>query len=246
MPGDLFPVTTVTEPRTIRLDGREIPYSLKRSQQRRSIVLTVDERGLTVSAPWRATERRIVAAVLESADWVLRKLALWSACPARRQSWAEGDGIRFLGQELRLHLMTGRVGASADGEGALQVALPDPSDKAAVQAAVIAWYRREAMRDFLGRIAAQAPRLGVAPPRLFLSSARTRWGSCNVKGDIRLAWRLVQASPATVDYVVVHELAHLIEMNHSRRFWAIVGGACPAYRDACAELDRMGPYYMGV
>jgi predicted metal-dependent hydrolase len=67
-----------------------------------------------------------------------------------------------------------------------------------------------------------------------------------VKGDIRLAWRLVQASPATVDYVVVHELAHLIEMNHSRRFWAIVAGACPTYRDACAELDRMGPYYMDV
>ena len=65
-------------------------------------------------------------------------------------------------------------------------------------------------------------------------------------GDIRLNWRLIQAPRPTVDYVVVHELAHLIEMNHSRRFWKIVAGICPGYKDACAELDRMGLFYMDI
>jgi len=115
-----------------------------------------------------------------------------------------------------------------------------------VIAAAVKWLRRHAQCHFAARLAHYAPRFSARLPRLFLSGARTRWGSCNAKGDIRLSWRLIQASPATIDYVVVHELAHLVEMNHSRRFWKLVEGVFPDYRAACAELDRMGPYYMDI
>ena len=244
----MFPVTAVSEPKSIRLGDREVPYLLKRSQQRRSIVLTVNEHGLTVNAPWRSSERRIAGVILESRDWVLKKLAVWSAYPARRQSWIDGDRIRFLGRELDLELAGDSIASTTvlkEGDR-LRVALPLPHTKTAVQAAVVKWYRRHAQAHFSERIAAYAPRLEVPVPRLFLSAARTRWGSCNVKGDIRLNWRLIQAPRSTVDYVVVHELAHLIEMNHSRRFWKIVAGICPGYKDACAELDRMGLFYMDI
>lgn len=246
--GDLFPVTAVEEPKTIRLGDREVTYLLKRSQQRRSIVLTVNEHGLTVNAPWRSSQRRIVGVILESAEWVLKKLAVWSAYPARKQSWIEGDRIRFLGRELQLSLVKDSVASTTTLEEGdrLKIALAAPHGKTAVQAAVVQWYRRHAKANFSERIAVYAPRLDVAVPRLFLSAARTRWGSCNVKGDIRLNWRLIQASQSTVDYVVVHELAHLHEMNHSRRFWKIVAGVCPYYKEACADLDRMGLYYMDI
>ena len=111
---------------------------------------------------------------------------------------------------------------------------------------MVKWYRRHAHSNFSGRIGEFAPRLDVAAPRLFLSSARTRWGSCNAKREVRLNWRLIQAAQSTIDYVVVHELAHLIEMNHSRRFWRLVASVCPHYREACAELNRMGLYYMDI
>jgi predicted metal-dependent hydrolase len=230
------------------LRDREVPYLLKRSQKRRSIVLTVDEHGLTVNAPWRSSDRRIAAVILDAERWVLRKLEEWSAHPPRKQSWSDGDGIRYLGRDLRLRIAADAIAQTAtleDGD-VLHFAVPDPGNRASVLSAVVKWYRRHAQANFSSRIALYAPRLGVETPRLFLSAARRRWGSCNAKGDIRLNWRLIQASQATVDYVVVHELAHLIEMNHSRRFWKLVAGICPDYQAACADLDRMGVYYMGI
>lgn len=223
-------------------------YLLKRSQQRRSIMLTVDEHGLTVSAPWRSSERRIAGVIRDAEAWVLKKLDVWSALPARTQSWAQGDTIRYLGRDLSLHLTQDAVAALAtlqDGDR-LQVCLAAPADADSVKAAVVKWYRRHAQANFSGRIGELAGRLGVSVPRLFLSSARTRWGSCNAKREVRLNWRLIQAAQATIDYVIVHELAHLIEMNHSARFWTLVASACPHYREACAELNRMGLYYMDL
>jgi predicted metal-dependent hydrolase len=131
-------------------------------------------------------------------------------------------------------------------DGRLHVALAQPADVDAIRAAVVKWYRRHAQSNFSARIDEFATRLHVPRPRLFLSSARTRWGSCNARCEIRLNWRLIQATQPTIDYVVVHELAHLVEMNHSRQFWSLVESVCPYYRDACAELDRMGLYYMGI
>jgi predicted metal-dependent hydrolase len=220
---------------------------LKRSRRRRSVAMSVDQRGLIVSAPWKTPDRRIAAFVEEHGAWVLRKLEVWSRHPSRQASWASGDLLRFLGRELRLAVAAGPATLARLDEGdSLCVELADPGSRPAVQEAVIKWYRRHAQAHFLARIAQFAPQLGVDVPRLFLSSARTRWGSCNARGQVRLNWRLMQATPATVDYVVVHELAHLFELNHSRRFWALVATVCPDYRAAWRELNHMGPYYMDI
>jgi len=238
----------VSEPKSIRLRDRDVAYLLKRSQQRRSIMLSVDEHGLTVSAPWRSSERRIVGVIRDAEEWVLKKLDVWSAFPARNQSWIQGDKVRYLGRDLSLHLTTDTVATLAtlqDG-GRLHISLADPAQKDSVKTAVVKWYRRHAQSNFPDRIGEFAPRLDVPAPRLYLSNARTRWGSCNAQREVRLNWRLIQAAQSTIDYVVVHELAHLIEMNHSPRFWKLVASVCPHYREACAELNRMGLYYMDI
>lgn len=211
-------------------------------------MLSVDEHGLTVSAPWRSSERRIVGVIRDAEEWVLKKLDVWSALPARNQSWMQGDKFRYLGRDLSLHLTTDRIATLVTLQDAdrLHIALADPAHRDSVKAAVVKWYRRHAQSNFSARIGEFAPRLDVPAPRFFLSSARTRWGSCNAKHEVRLNWRLIQAAQSTIDYVVVHELAHLIEMNHSRRFWKLVASVCPHYREACAELNRMGLYYMDI
>jgi predicted metal-dependent hydrolase len=208
----------------------------------------VDEHGLTVSAPWKSSERRIACIIREAEAWVLKKLEVWSALPLRKQSWGQDDKLKYLGRDLSLVLATDAVATLVtlqDGDR-LRVSLADPGRADAVKAAVIKWYRRHAQSNFFERIGVYAPKLGVGTPRLLLSSARTRWGSCNARREVRLNWRLIQAMQTTIDYVVVHELAHLIEMNHSRRFWKLVASVCPHYRDACAELNRMGLYYMDI
>ena len=238
----------VCEPKSIRLRDRDVAYLLKRSQQRKSIMLTVDERGLTVSVPWRSSERRIAGAIHDAEAWVLKKLDVWSAFPARNQSWADGDKVKYLGRDLSLHLYCDPTASlvTLQEPNRLHVTLADPTHKDGVKAVLVNWYRRHAQSYFIDRIAAFAPRLDVPIPRLLLSNAQTRWGSCNAKREIRLNWRLIQASQSTIDYVVVHELAHLIEMNHSRRFWKLVAGICPHYREASGELNRMGLYYMDI
>ena len=208
----------------------------------------MDEHGLTVSAPWRSTERRIADVIRDAEQWVLKKLDVWSALPARNQTWMQGDTIRYLGRDLNLHLTADTIAtlATLQQGDCLQVSLADPTHRDSVRAAVVKWYRRHALSNFSERISAFAPGLEVPVPRIFLSSARTRWGSCNARREVRLNWRLIQATQSTIDYVVVHELAHLIELNHSRRFWKLVASVCPHYREACAELDRMGLYYMDI
>jgi hypothetical protein len=85
-----------------------------------------------------------------------------------------------------------------------------------------------------------APLLQVSPREVKLSAARTQWGSCTVQGVVRLNWQLVKMPLHLIDYVVVHELAHLLEMNHSPAFWRVVESACPGYRQCRAELRSYG------
>jgi len=144
----------VSEPKSIRLRDRDVAYLLKRSQQRRSIMLSVDEHGLTVSAPWRSSERRIVGVIRDAEEWVLKKLDVWSAFPARNQSWIQGDKVRYLGRDLSLHLTTDTVATLAtlqDG-GRLHISLADPAHKDSVKTAVVKWYRRHAQSNFSDRI----------------------------------------------------------------------------------------------
>jgi predicted metal-dependent hydrolase len=242
---DMFPVTAIAEPKSIQLRDREVAYLLKRTRQRRSIMLTVDENGLTVSAPWRSSDRRIAGVIRDAEGWVLKKLDVWSAYPARTQTWSDGDTIKYLGGDLTLELEQGAAATLQEGER-LRISLTHPDDKEAVKAAILKWYRARALPHFMDRVQVFAPVIGVPMPRLLLSSARTRWGSCNARGEVRLNWRLIQATAPAIDYVAVHELAHLVEMNHSRKFWKLVAQACPHYREACAELNSMGVYFMDI
>jgi len=238
----------VAEPRAIRLGDRDIPYLLKRSQRRRTVVFIVDEDGLAVHAPWRSTQARIDRALREAADWVLRKLETWSRRQRRAQRWANGVSLPFLGRELALEVEDDSVATTAIllAPQRLRVTVPGTHGEAAVREAVVSWYRRHATSHFVERVAHYAQRLSLEPPRLFLSNARTQWGSCNVKREVRLNWRLIQAPQTAIDYVVVHELAHLIELNHSRRFWRVVERAFPDHRAARAHLNEKGRWYLDI
>ncbi|MDQ5915966.1 MAG: hypothetical protein QG584_1859, partial [Pseudomonadota bacterium] len=102
--------------------------------------------------------------------------------------------------------------------------------------------RERAREHFASRLAPLAAVLGVTVPALALSSARTRWGSCSTKSGIRLNWRLIHFPEAIIDYVVVHELAHLRHMNHGPRFWSLVEVGCPDYRAVRVELQRLAAH----
>jgi hypothetical protein len=223
----------------LQLPTGAIPYTLKVSARRRTIGLRIDDRGLTVHVPKRVAWSSVEQLLQEKSGWILDKLALHRDRPAPLE-WQDGTELMHLGQPVRLCLRQDARNRQPEFDGLrLHIAQPDPSNIKAVQRKVALWYRKQALADFTRRVELLAAKLGVAMPRVLLSSARTRWGSCNSRGEIRLHWRLIQAPPHVIHYVVAHELAHLKEMNHSPQFWAWVEQLCPGYRAARQELKAL-------
>jgi predicted metal-dependent hydrolase len=105
---------------------------------------------------------------------------------------------------------------------------------------VSSWLRREAGRDLAGAVARHATALALPPPPITLRDPKTRWGSCSARRSLSLSWRLILAPPTVLDYVAAHEVAHLVEMNHSRRFWAVVARLSPDHRQHEAWLREHG------
>jgi predicted metal-dependent hydrolase len=235
------PSLPAVEQRTLRLSDKHIPYTLKRSGKRRSIGLRIDERGLTVSMPLRASEKWLHSVLQEKADWVVQKLDSWQAKKPPVMQWAEGERIPFRGEELILQLTPKVRGAAPQLYGEiLRVPVGLDADAARIERAVTLWFRSEALRVFKECVEYFAPLLKVSPREVKLSSARTQWGSCTTRGVVRLNWQLVKMPLHLIDYVVVHELAHLVEMNHSPAFWRVVESVCPDYKLCRAELHGCG------
>jgi predicted metal-dependent hydrolase len=121
----------------------------------------------------------------------------------------------------------------------LHLALPRAASEVQIRDAVQAWLMRFAHQVFTARLDRYAPELGVTYTVLRLSSANTRWGSADVKGQIRLNWRLIHGPLSALDYVVVHELSHLREMNHSPKFWGTVASVLPDYAGERRRLNAL-------
>ena len=230
--------------RESRLGDVLVAYRFARGQ-RRTIGLSVGPQGLSVRAP-RWTPLGEVERLLQSkAAWVLEKLqqvqhqARHAPTPI---CWRDGVGVDYLGGAVTLrldptHRHAGVGGALVANE--LHIGLAHDVPEPRLREAVHTWLMREAERVFRERLDHFAPRLGVRYSRLRLSSAGTRWGSASADGSIRLNWRLVHLSLDMIDYVVVHELSHLREMNHSPGFWDVVGSVMPDYRERRQGLRRV-------
>ncbi len=234
--------TLSCEIRTICLAGHSIRYRLKRSAKRRTIALQIGDGGLEVRAPFGVSDGRLVAMLHKNALWVLAKLHQAEVNKPPPVSWDTGAALPLRGATIYLHLQRGRCAAALRGNQ-LQLTLPDADNTTAVHAVALQWYRDEALTDFLWRTRRCARRLGMAPTRVSLSNAKTRWGSCSATGVVRLNWRLVKAPSCIIDYVVAHELAHLVEHNHSSAFWQVVARLYPAYREARHDLRHAAAGY---
>jgi predicted metal-dependent hydrolase len=224
------------------LAGQHVEYRLFRAR-RRSIGMLIDHAGLTVRAPPWVTIREIERALIERAKWVVTTLVEWrgrqsEALPA---AWREGAALLYQGRPLTLALFAARRQTIAADMLHLTVLHPNPGDEEQIGAFVGRWLREQALALLTMRVVHFASRLAASQPTVKLSNARTQWGTCNHKGEIRLNWRLIQLPPRISDYVVAHEVAHLIELNHSPRFWALVESLLPGHADARRELDVMTP-----
>jgi predicted metal-dependent hydrolase len=223
--------------RRIALAGQEVDYRLARARGR-SIVMEIGLSGLSVRAPRWATVRDVEVALQDRAEWVVRTLAEWRS--RRRdvlpRQWRSGAAILYQGIELALNVHPARKKTVEADMFHVTVLHPSPEDERVIAAFVIRWLKEEALRLLAPRVAQFAVQLGPTLPPFKLSNARSEWGSCNHKGEIRLNWRLIHLPPYLANYVVAHEVAHLVELNHSKRFWTLVEKLFPGHGDARRAL----------
>jgi predicted metal-dependent hydrolase len=241
-------VNAVNGQRQLQLGSQQVGYTLQRST-RRTIGFVIDDQGLRVTAPRWVLLRDIELAIRSKEAWILSKLQLRRQRVAERSrqqlEWRDGARLPYLGGALTLRLHPASTPAVAvhhdEASGELAVHLPDGAEEQALKDTVREWLQRQAHALFAQRMPHYAMQLGVQYCAFKLTSARTQWGSCSAGGIIRLNWRLVHFGHAQIDYVIAHELAHLREMNHSPRFWALVESVFPDYAAARRVLRERGP-----
>jgi predicted metal-dependent hydrolase len=219
--------------------GESLQYQLER-RQRRTVGLKITADGLVIHAPKRISQSHLESLIVLKADWIRKKLAALKERKLPEFIWQDGAELLLLGNTLTLSIRhDARNKAIEHVPGLLQLALSETGNEALIQRKVVQWYKKQALEDFARRLEIFSAKLGVALPQLLLSNARSRWGSCNSRKEVRLNWRLLQAPPHIINYVVCHELAHLKEMNHSVRFWHVVESIFPDYKAAEKELKAL-------
>jgi predicted metal-dependent hydrolase len=212
----------------LRIGGRRIEYRFVR-RRRRTLVITIDADGLKISAPLRAPWREIEGFVREKERWILAKLDEWAVAPRPALlRGVSGERLPLFGETVELELREGP--ARREGDKLLVSGLE----------ALVKWLKHAALEALRPRAAHYAALLGRPAPRLAISNARTQWGVCTEDGTIRLSWRLVHILPALADYVVAHESAHLVELNHSRRFYRVLASLYPDWLAARERLELAG------
>lgn len=211
-------------------------YKLIRSRRKTIALHITAEAELEVRAPLRVSKSIIDSFVREKQDWIQKNIAVMRQRLQEKQSFQLGEGstLPLLGQQYPIQLIQGRKAQFSQGEFLL------PSgDAQQIKHAAVLLYKRLA-KEFIGsRVNAYAVMLGVTPAGVKINSASTRWGSCSAKNSLNFSWKLIMAPQAAVDYVVVHELCHCVEHNHSKKFWALVEGILPDYKARRQMLKKL-------
>lgn len=224
--------------KSILLSGRQIEYTLRRSS-RHSIGFLVNETGLRVTAPKRSSLHSIERAIIEKQKWILSKLDYYRLNTPLKTApveWKNGALLPYLGNKLLLETSVGTTKKPVFKIENGVLLVHQPNDGGPLASTLKMWLQQQAKEILLKQLQFHAKRMTVPFNSFGISNARTRWGSCSAKRHIRLNWRLVHFDVSLIDYVVIHELAHCLELNHGQQFWNIVGTYCPDFKNARKQL----------
>lgn len=210
-----------------------IDYTLTRSK-RKTIAIYIRDDGVEVRAPTRTPQHVIDQFVTKKEKWIKEKLAIIDERTEQRGSFIlnYNNYITYRGRQYPIEAKEGNHMGFDDERFYMPPGLPPERIKAACKQI----YRLLAKRDLTKKTNEFAQIMSVNPASVKITDAQTRWGSCSGKKSINYSWRLIIAEDDIIDYIVVHELAHLTEMNHSARFWKVVEGVLPDYIERRSQL----------
>ena len=222
-------------------------YLLIRSQRRKqTISFSVDPGpNLTVRAPSRTAIREVEEMITQHSEWIQQRMLeiqeQENSHPPRE--YVTGEEIPYMGNLVPLEVIPalGTQAKCTKVKGQFELHLPISLKPEAArkcgEAAITEWFREDAEKRFAERVSIWKKKLKVEPGELIVTAPKTRWGSCDINNNIRLSWRILMAPIEIIDYIVAHELCHVVHRNHGPRFWKNLAKSMP---DCIERRDQLG------
>lgn len=238
---------------TFVFGNRTIPYTLKTEPTLKSVKIAVDlEQGAVVRVPQATSQGELERVLHQKGAWIVRQLKQFeeiAPSPLPRDC-VEGEKFAYLGRWYRLVIREeDKVSSSLELRGkrfwvTVSTGLTDEAKADAVRGILLDWLKTQAAQHLPPHVDHYAERLQVFPIEVVIKDQLKRWGSCTKRHVLNLNWKLVMAPTTVIDYVIVHELAHLVEPNHSPDFWRVVERVLPDYIERREWLRINGPKLM--
>lgn len=232
---------TASEQSIVQFGHTSIPYLVERGRRHKTVAIAVDpQRGVRVRAPKYTPIAKLDDIVRRKAKWIVDRRRRHEDLPPQPtpREFVNGETFLYAGKQYRLKLMP-REQRQRERVRLVGARLYVHAGEH-VRSSLITWYRERAQERLDTRVPVWADRLGVCPTCVLVREQRTRWGSADAKGNLRFNWRIVQASTRLLDYVVAHELVHLVHPDHTRDFWVTLGRLMPDYEARREKLRLIG------
>lgn len=222
---------------TLIIKDQTIPYEERRSVRYRRITLSILEDRVRISAPINVSAKQLRDLLRVKQEWILKH---WLAKLEKQKPsvrYIDGEQFLYLGKAVELKIIRYRLKRiQVFLEGQVLVVnlpqdLPDQDYELNVKTALKTWYKVQARKVLQEKLDKQAKKMQVIYHAFRLKEQKTSWGSCSSKGNLNLNWRIIMAPDPAIDYIIIHELAHLTFLNHSKQFWQKVAEFMPDYAE---------------
>lgn len=225
---------------TIQGDGFTV--SVVKSSRRKTTALKIKNGEVTIHIPTRQSIDIARQFVQQKTSWIQQKLQHQAHQSLPEKDFITGESLLFLGKNYPLQLVpakrpvtTIKTAQTIEIHGRLNMLA-----KTAIRATLVTWYKRQAELYLRSQTAFLTSQTGLSPRSITVKTYKARWGSCRMNGDIQYNWKLILAPPDIIDYVIIHELCHLQQHNHSAAFWQLVQMHCPNFKTARLWLKNNG------
>jgi predicted metal-dependent hydrolase len=224
---------------------KDIEYRLLRSGARRTADIIIERDGhISVRAPAHFSEEQVDALVESKRLWIYHNLAEWRDLNATRvvREWVNGEGFLYLGSSYRLLLVQeqDRPIMLKDGHFCLLRSIVENGGEEAARNSFARFYSEKGLERIKKRVAYFTPKVGVVPSSIEVKEIGYRWAACTKDGHLSFHWKCIMASPKVLDYIIVHELCHLHQRDHTAAFWNEVDKVMPDYYERKAWLRQNG------
>ncbi len=224
---------------------KDIEYFLLPGTERKTTDIVIERDGkITVHPPKSFKPEQADTVVLRKRMWIYKNLAEWKDLNATRviRQWVNGESFLYLGRSFRLKLISRQKEnlKIKDGQFYLKREVIDKGGEKAARQIFEEYYTEKAQKRFEDKVKYFAPKVGVTPSKITVGNIGFKWGSCNKSGKLAFHWKSIMAKPSVIDYIVVHELCHMLHRDHTNAFWNEVDKVMPNYLDKVEWLKKNG------